>query len=104
MSDRAPYGSMGLSDLDGFLTGIVVGPELIMPSEWLPVILGGDEPEFANGSRRQAYSRVYSFRDVVALRTLAQLRRHIPLQELRRAPGLMVVPDLGLLLIRHPSN
>jgi len=37
---------MGLSDLDGFLTGIVVGPELILPSEWLPVIWGGAEPEF----------------------------------------------------------
>jgi uncharacterized protein len=37
---------MGLSDLDGFLTGIAVGPELILPSEWLPVIWGGEEPEF----------------------------------------------------------
>ena len=46
MSDHAPDDSMGLSDLDGFLTGIVVGPELILPSEWLPVIWGGDEPEF----------------------------------------------------------
>jgi uncharacterized protein len=46
MSDLAPDESMGLSDLDGFLTAIVVGPELIPPSEWLPVIWGGDEPEF----------------------------------------------------------
>ena len=46
MSERAPDDSMGLSDLDGFLTGVVVGPELIMPSEWLPVIWGGAEPEF----------------------------------------------------------
>jgi uncharacterized protein len=46
MSDHAPDNSMGLSDLDGFLTGIVVGPELILPSEWLPVIWGGQEPEF----------------------------------------------------------
>jgi uncharacterized protein len=28
------------------LTGIVVGPELILPSEWLPVIWGGADPEF----------------------------------------------------------
>ena len=41
MSDHAPDDRMGLSDLDGFLTGIVVGPELILPSEWLPVIWGG---------------------------------------------------------------
>jgi len=46
MSDHAPDNGLGLSDLDGFLTGIVVGPELILPSEWLPVIWGGDEPEF----------------------------------------------------------
>ena len=36
MSDAAPDNGMGLSDLDGFLTGILVGPHLIMPSEWLP--------------------------------------------------------------------
>jgi uncharacterized protein len=46
MSDHAPDDSMGLSDLDGFLTGIVVGPDLILPSEWLPVIWGGEEPKF----------------------------------------------------------
>jgi uncharacterized protein len=46
VSDHAPDNGMGLSDLDGFLTGIVVGPELILPSEWLPVIWGGAEPEF----------------------------------------------------------
>ncbi len=46
MSDHAPDDCMGLSDLDGFLTGIVVGPELIPPSEWLPVIWGGEETLF----------------------------------------------------------
>ena len=48
MSDRAPEDGMGLADLDGFLTGIVVGPDLILPSEWLPVIWGGAEPAFAS--------------------------------------------------------
>jgi uncharacterized protein len=46
MSNHAPADSMGLSDLDGFLTGVVVGPELITPSEWLAVMWGGAEPEF----------------------------------------------------------
>lgn len=46
MSDRAPENRLDLSDLDGLLTAVAVGPELIMPSEWLPVVWGGDEPEF----------------------------------------------------------
>ena len=45
LSDQAPEGSMSLSDLDGFLTGVVVGPELIMPSEWTRVVWGGEGPE-----------------------------------------------------------
>ena len=48
MSERSPSESMMLSDLDGFLTGIAVGPELVMPSDWLPIIFGGDVPEFAD--------------------------------------------------------
>lgn len=48
MSDRSPPGSMMLSELDGFLTGIAIGPELVRPSEWLPLIWGGNEPEFAD--------------------------------------------------------
>src|SRR5438128_5134619 len=33
---------------------------------------------------RRAFGRVYSFRDLVGLRTIAVLREQIPLQELRR--------------------
>ena len=48
MSDESPENCMQLSDLDGFLTAIVVGPDLIKPSKWLPVVWGGDSPEFAD--------------------------------------------------------
>ena len=54
MSDRAPPDSMMLSDLDGFLTGIVIGPELVLPSEWMPVIWGGEAPEFADAAEAKA--------------------------------------------------
>lgn len=47
-SDRAPPNGMLLSELDGFLTGIAIGPDLIRPSEWLPVIWGGAAPAFAD--------------------------------------------------------
>ena len=53
-SDQSPPDSMMLSDLDGFLTAIAVGPELVMPSEWLPVIWGDDEPVFTDEAEMQA--------------------------------------------------
>ncbi len=53
MSDQTPDDCMQLSDLDGFLTGIVVGPELIMPSEWMPAIWQGGEPEFEDMERAE---------------------------------------------------
>lgn len=31
---------MRLSELDGFVAGILVCPDMIMPGEWLPVVLG----------------------------------------------------------------
>ena len=46
MSDDAPEDCLQISELDGFLAGIVVGPELIKPSEWVPCIWMGGEPEF----------------------------------------------------------
>lgn len=39
---------MLLSELDGFIAGLVVCPDLVMPSEWLGVIWGEDGPVFAN--------------------------------------------------------
>lgn len=43
-------------------------------------------PTLVDGYHRRAFSRIYSFRDVVGLRTIAMLRNQhkIPLQELRR--------------------
>jgi len=53
MSDSSPEDCMQLSDLDGFLTGVAIGPELVMPSEWLPAIWGGDEPVFESIEQAQ---------------------------------------------------
>lgn len=44
-SDDSPEECMLLSDLDGFLTGVICSPAVIMPSEWLPVALGGSPAE-----------------------------------------------------------
>lgn len=46
--------------------------------------LGLYAPEYATEDRSENYSRVYSFRDIVGLRTLAQLRHYVSLPELRK--------------------
>lgn len=45
-SDRTPEECMQLSELDGFLAGVAIGPRLIMPSAWLPFVWRSDEPAF----------------------------------------------------------
>ena len=39
--------AMMLSELDGYLAGVLVCPEMILPSEWLPGVWGGDEEDVA---------------------------------------------------------
>jgi len=46
LSDRSPPECMDLSELDGFLAGLVAGPEPIDAAEWLPVVWDGAEPRF----------------------------------------------------------
>jgi uncharacterized protein len=38
---------MLISELDGFLAGILVCPDLIMPREWLPMVWGGGDEDAA---------------------------------------------------------
>ena len=54
LSDRSPPDCMDVSQLDGFLAGVVIGPEMIMPSEFLPVIWGGEQPDFADAAEAEA--------------------------------------------------
>lgn len=46
-SDRAPEGSMDLSELDGFMAGIIAGPVPLSPETWLPVVWDDEDPDFA---------------------------------------------------------
>lgn len=47
LSDKTADDCMMLSNMDGFLTAVAIGPELINPSEWLPIIFGGRMPSFS---------------------------------------------------------
>ncbi len=47
-----PHGGMSLEVLDGFLSALVVGPELVMPGEYLPEIWG-EVPEWQEMAQAQ---------------------------------------------------
>jgi uncharacterized protein len=46
-------GSLSLPALDGYLTAVAIGPELVMPSEWMSGLWRGDAPAFADGAEAQ---------------------------------------------------
>jgi uncharacterized protein len=54
-SNGVPQDCMDLEMLDGFLTAIVSGPEMIQPSEWLPVVWSDSQrsvsPVFADNEQ-----------------------------------------------------
>lgn len=55
LSDRVSEDAMTLSELDGFLAGIAVGPEPIEPEEWLPFVWGGESgPDFTDETQMAA--------------------------------------------------
>jgi uncharacterized protein len=43
MSDATPDECMDIVALDGFLTALAIGPELVSPSVWLPLVWGGEK-------------------------------------------------------------
>lgn len=54
MSDATPGDSLSIVELDGFLTSLVIGPEIVPPSVWLKAIWGGeDEPQFESSVQAQ---------------------------------------------------
>ena len=53
-SDKAPQGCMDLSELDGFLAGLLAGPEEVEPGEFLDEIWDNDEPEYEDGAEEDS--------------------------------------------------
>jgi uncharacterized protein len=53
-SDATPGECMDISAVDGFLTSLVIGPEVVPPSIWLKAIWGGQgEPAFESSALAQ---------------------------------------------------
>ncbi|MEQ1819882.1 MAG: UPF0149 family protein [Terricaulis sp.] len=53
LADRVDDDGLMLCDLDGFLTAVAIGPELILPSEWAPLIWGVNAPVFESDDEAQ---------------------------------------------------
>jgi uncharacterized protein len=70
-SERAPSNSVMMSEFDGFLTGIAVGPELARPSEWLSLISGAEAPASASPDEATAIGGALMLRRNEILREIA---------------------------------
>lgn len=55
-SVAAPAGGLGPEALDGFFTALVMGPETVMPNEYLPVVLGR-----SGFSDEESAARIFGF-------------------------------------------
>jgi len=53
-SPAAPKGAMSPMELDGYLTGVIVSPDLLLPGDWLDGIWGEEEPAFDSIDQAQA--------------------------------------------------
>jgi uncharacterized protein len=53
-SDRAPTGCMDLSELDGFLAGLIAGPVSVPVAEWLDEVWDHEEPAYADAAEEAA--------------------------------------------------
>jgi uncharacterized protein len=45
--------ALSLQAMDGYLTAAAIGPELVMPSEWMSGLWGDEVPVFADGAQAQ---------------------------------------------------
>lgn len=52
-SATCPAGALSYHELQGFLFTIAAVPDMVVPSEWIPLIFGGREPEFEGESEAQ---------------------------------------------------
>jgi uncharacterized protein len=54
-ADWAPETTMDLEQLDGFLAGLICAPRVVLPSAYLPVIFGDENPAFPDGETAQRF-------------------------------------------------
>ncbi|TXH72179.1 MAG: UPF0149 family protein [Lysobacteraceae bacterium] len=59
LDERAvPYKGLNLEALDGFVSALMVGPDMVMPSEWQPVVWGGKTPTWRDEEEAREVQRL----------------------------------------------
>jgi uncharacterized protein len=53
-SESAPAGCMDLSELDGFMAGLIAGPVAVPREEWLAEVWDNEEPEYEDEAEQGA--------------------------------------------------
>jgi uncharacterized protein len=54
LRERAlPHGGLSLEALDGFFSALIIGPDTVLPSEWMPFVWGENPPEWESGEQAQ---------------------------------------------------
>jgi uncharacterized protein len=52
-SSSAPQGCMDLSELDGFLAGLLAGPNIVPRDEWLAEVWDNEEPDYLDEAEQE---------------------------------------------------
>jgi len=90
--ERGDDETMLLTELDGYLTGILVCPELLMPSQWLPPIWGEDGPVFEDESEANAVlALVMAYYNDIGAR-LKRPGRYLPRLDIDDRNGSLIWP------------
>ncbi|WP_287849144.1 MULTISPECIES: UPF0149 family protein [Aeromonas] len=70
---------LSLSALDGFLTAVLSGPELVPPSKWWPVLWGGTPPEWSSEHEmKRALDLILGHMNILAHTLCYQHQHFIP--------------------------
>ena len=69
------YFGMSPLELDGYLTGVLVAPNLIPPARWIPALWGDDEPAFDPEQVQSTLRRVALLSNDIEQRIAQSLRR-----------------------------
>lgn len=78
--DEGDLGLLGASQLDGFLTAIVSLPNMLMPSQWWPIMWGDYPPEFDTSAEfEQLSSLIFRHMNSIANELMQQPEQFEPI-------------------------